>query len=353
MNLIGIDKTVIKNFIVTRVNMDKLQNECNIKNVIILKNVKGRYNYFSEQREDNFNLIKICDNEKFNTLKIDVKKIGKNSFIQYGVLDLSIKNDGSNLLPLNVKNYKKHMMNIFSYINERYGIEINTQNIKFENIELNATIELDNKFDEYINAFEVLFQVAPRSYKSKKLHEDRIMKEIDYMSIYNKSILCKFYNKSKQLKDVHNISVEKNILRVEYTILTGEKIKDIFASNELNELRDEEIKRFVKEKFQSDFIKRFSRLKERNRSKLIKIAKQYREEYKQWIKPFLIFALNDRLENNDILICDIEDLKEIIKEVDKKNFSRNWRQVLNNNVTALAGINNKVFEIGEKINRIE
>jgi hypothetical protein len=186
MDLIGIDKTVIKNFTVKSVDMNKLQSESNVDNVMVLRNCKNRYNYFMEQREDNFNLIKITDNTLFNGLKIDVKKIGENSFIQYATLDLSIKQKG-------------------------------------------------------------------------------------------------------------------------------------------------------------------------NKNHLIKLAKLYRKDQKQWIKSYLMYLVNYELKTKKPLLSDIEDLKEVIKAVDKNNYSRNWKQIEKSNpeLECMIGVNEKVQEIFNKIISIE
>lgn len=356
MDLIGIDKTVIKNFTVKSVDMNKLQSESNVDNVMVLRNCKNRYNYFMEQRQDNFNLIKITDNTLFNGLKIDVKKIGENSFIQYATLDLSIKQKGNNnLAPLTVGAYLQKVQAVFKYIQERYGIYMDISDIKFQSIELNATIELNNEFSEYIRAFDLLMDLAPKTYKDHKTHKDRLTNKVDYMVIYNKSIACKFYNKADQLQEVYSFDTGKNILRVEYTILNSEKMKDIFGHCELNKLNDEDIKQFVKTKFESDFISRFEKFKEGNSSKLIKIAKQYRKDHKQWIKSYLMYLVNYELKSKQPLLSDIEDLKEVIKAVDKINFSRNWKQVEKNipDLDSMIGVNEKVQEIFKKIIAIE
>lgn len=355
MDLIGIDKTVIKNFTVKRINMDKLQAENNVDNVMLLRNCKNRYNYFMEQREDNFNLIKITDNTLFNGLKIDVKKVG-NSFIQYATLDLSIKQKGNNnLVPLTTGAYIQKVQAVFKYIQERYGIEMDISNVKFEKIELNATIELNNSFSEYIRAFDLLMDLAPKSYKDHKTHKDRLTGQVDYMVIYNKSIACKFYNKADQLQEVYNLDTGKNILRVEYTILNSEKMKDIFGHCELNKLNNTDIKQFVKSKFESDFISRFEKFKDGNKNNLIKLAKLYRKDQKQWIKSYLMYLVNYELKTKKPLLSDIEDLKEVIKAVDKNNYSRNWKQIEKNNteLQCMIGVNEKVQEIFNKIVAIE
>lgn len=348
MNFLGIDKTVIKNFVVIRIDMNKLESEGNKDNVFVLRYAKNRYNYFMEQRQDNFNLIKINDNTLFNSIKIDVKKVG-NTYIQYGVLDLSIKEQGNNnLIPLTTNAYKQKVQAVFKYIRERYGIYMDYKEFKFESIELNSTIQLDEEFKEYTRVLKVLMNIAPKTYKIKEFMYNNYTDELETLLLKNKSIQIKFYNKGKQLEEVYSFDTSKNILRIEYT-LTSEKMKDSFGHNQFSKLNDENIKDFVKNKFKNDFINPYEKFKKDNKGKLTKLAKQYRKEYKQWIKPFLIHLIDFELKNDKPLLIDIEDLKDIIKVVDKNNFSRNWKQILKNTPNSMQNINIKVEEIFNKI----
>lgn len=353
MDFIGIDKTIIKNFTVIEIDMDKLLSESNIEKVKCLKGVGNRYNYFAEQREDNFNLIKISDNILFNSLKIDVKKVGQ-QFIQYAILDLSIRQKGqNNLIPLTINAYRQKVQATFKYIEERYGIMMNTNNIKFESIELNATVELNNYFESYLRSMKVLMMVAPKTYKNRIVMINHVENKTNQLEISNKSIKCKFYNKTEQIKEVYDLDINKNILRVEYTLLNAEKMKDIFGHNKMNNLTDDDIKQFVKSQFEKDFIKRYEGFRIKNKAKLIKIAKQCRQDYKQWIKQYLMYLVNYELQYNTPLLMDIEDLKEVIKKVDKINYSRNWKQVKRNYPSAFKDVNVKVQEIFNKITNIK
>lgn len=349
----GIDKTVIKNFTVKSVDMDKLLSKGNMDNGVCLRGEKNRYNYFAEQREDNFNLIKISDNTLFNSLKIDVKKVGQ-QFIQYGVLDLSIKQEGqNNLVPLTVGAYKQKVKAIFKYIRERYGIVCDTSNIKFENIELNVTAQLDGEFESYLRAMKVLMLVAPKSYRNRIIIINHQENKTNQLEISNKSIKCKFYDKSEQLKEVYDFDTNKNILRVEYTLLNAEKMKDIFGHNELDKLTDDDIKQFVKSQFEKDFVKRYEGFKAKNKAELIKIAKEYRDKHRQWIREFLKYLVNEEVEHEIFLLIDVKDLEEVIKKVDKSHFSRNWKQIKQNCLPAYKGVDMKVKEIFKKITNVE
>lgn len=354
MNLIGIDKTVIKGFIVTAVDMDKLRSKGNEENVICLRDSQHRFNYFQEDREDNFNYIKITDTNFFNSLKIDIKKVGENSFIQYSVLDLSIQQEGyNNLIPLNVDAYRQKVKAVFKYIEERYGIMIKGNNVKFENIEFNVTIELNNNFNEYIRALQVMMQVAPMTYKTRIVLFNHRANKLNHLEIANKSIKCKLYDKAEQLENVYELEINKNILRVEYTILTDAKMQNIFGHNELEKLTDAHIKQFIKTQFNKDFISRYNKFREGNRNRLLPIAKNFRKNNVHWIKPFLLYIINYELKNNYPLLMDIQDLKEIIKAVDKVNYFRNWKQVERNCPTAFKNIDEKVAEIFKKIEEID
>ena len=75
MDVIGIDKSTVRGFYCTAVNMDKLLSASNIDNVTCIRKSLNKFNYWKEDRADNFNTITIKDNYEFNNLKIDVKKV--------------------------------------------------------------------------------------------------------------------------------------------------------------------------------------------------------------------------------------------------------------------------------------
>lgn len=354
MEFIGIDKTIVKNFTAIKVDMDKLNSEGNTDNVMCLRYCQNKYNYFLENREDNFNLIKIKDNTMFNTLKIDVKKVGNNNFIQYAMLDMSIRQEGSNnLVPLTVDAYRQKIKAVFKYIGERYGIMCDISNLKFENIELNATLELDQEFNNYIRALSVLILVAPHTYKNRFIMINHVKNKVNQLEISNKSLKAKFYDKGEQLQEVYELDTHKNILRVEYTILTAEKMQDIFNHNELNKLTDQDIKQFIKSQFEKDFISRYNKFRDNSFKSLIKLAKQFQANNKQWIKPFLLHLINIELETKRPLLMDMLDLKDVVKALDKAHYSRNWKQIEKSCPTAFKDIDIKIQEIFNKIKAIE
>jgi len=353
MDFIGIDKTVIKNFTVKNIDMAKLQSEGNISNVMCLRNCHNRYNYHAEQREDNFNIIKINDNNMFNSLKIDVKKV-KNKFIQYAILDMSISLEGqNNLTPLSIGAYKQKVQAVFKYIYERYGINMDIRNIKFQSLELNATFELDEPFEEYVRALGILMRIAPATYKNRIIMSDHRKNKVNLMEVSNKSIKCKTYDKTEQLQQVYAFDTNKSILRIEYTLLTDAKIINVFGTNEINSLTDTQIKDFIKTQFNKDFISRYKDFKTDNQGKLYNIAKEFRATHKQWIKPYLTELSDYELNYKTPLLMDIEDLKEVVRKVDKINFNRNWKQVYKSCSTAFIGIDDKIEEIFIKIQDIK
>ena len=354
MNVIGIDKTVVRSFYCTSIDMQKLLSASNTDNVVCIRNSPNKFHYWNESREDNFNTIIIKDNYEFNNLKIDVKKVN-DKFIKYAVLDMSIATKGqNNLVPLSTRAYKQKINKVFDYIKDRYGIEIDTSEIKFKQVEFNATIELDKEFDSYVRALKVMMSLAPRTYSINTVLSNHSKNKINMYEVSNNSIKCKFYDKSEQLKDVYDLDIDKSLLRIEYTLKNEKKIKSIFKTDLINSFTDADIKEFVKNQFTNDFIKNWKKGRKENKSKLIKLCKQYKKDYKQWLQPFLMHVMNREI-SNDILLYDLEDLKEVFKAVDKTNYNRYMKAIdklPKGTISSYIGVNKKINEILQKMNEI-
>lgn len=354
MKCIGIDKTVIKNFTVERVDFNKLLSESNAEKVICMRKMKGKYNYFHDREEEgNFNTIIIKDNIVFNTLKVDVKKVGENLFVKYAMLDLSIRElQGNNLMPLNIKAYKLQLTKLFKYIEERYGLIMETSKVKFDRVELNCTIKLDRRFEEYIRAIDILCHLAPKTYREYVTQKDKKRDEIDYFLIKNNSMQCKFYNKSKQLEEVYNVETDSHILRVEYTLIGDKKINDIFSNGEVNQLTDEQIQAFIKQQFTKDFINRYNKHKDDSIKQITKVVKELRAESKQWTKQLIIKLMDIEIGKKTPICLDAEHIREVVKKVDTHNWSRNLKNIDRYLPKNYVGQERKVMEIFDKISMI-
>lgn len=347
---IGIDKTVIKNFTVTKVDYEKLLSKINENKVVCMRGIKKKFNYFEEEREDNFNTIIINDDVVFNTLKIDVKKIGENAFIKYGYLDWSIRElDSHNLIPLNTKAYQRQLKKLFEYIEERYGLCMNTDDVKFDKIELNATITLEREFENYIRAIDILCTLAPKTYRDYLTNKTKKDNSIDYFLLRNKSMECKFYNKSKQIEEVYGVETDLKTLRIEYTLIGDRKINDVFGTDEIKNISNDDIKKFVKEQFKKDFINRYNKHKENSIKKISKMAKEMQKESKQWVKELIIKVLDTEISTKVPVLIDVEHLKVVLKERDKHNYSRNVKKLEKILPQSLIGIEEKLEEIFQKM----
>ena len=356
MNLIGIDKTVIKGFTVNKIEMDKLLSKSNQDNVMCLRKSINKYNYWGSTREDNFNTIMIQDNDKFNYIKIDVKNVGEKGFKKYGILDMSVAVKGeNNLVPLSVGAYKQKVKEVFRYIQERYGIYMDTSALKFKEIEVNATLELDNDFEDYVRTLKVLVGIAPKTYSMNTVLTDHRKSKVNMYEVSNDSIKCKFYDKSEQLREVYDFEISNALLRIEYTLKNTRKIQEGFSHDELAKLTDVEMKGFFKEQFKKDFTNNWEKMRLTNKAKLVKLCKECKVESRQWLKLFLMTIMNEEVSSK-ILLFDIEDLREVFQVVDKKNVSQCMRAIYKlppRTVDSYTGVNDKISEVVNKINAIE
>ena len=145
--LIGLDKQIIKPTIIG-MNYDKLRG-CD--NVII--DTDGEtypvYDYI-KKRTVPISYISITDNTMFNVLKIGTYRVDMGVGI-FCYLDISkMGADDCNLIPYTVEGFRVYADKCVQYIKDRYGINLNVNHYKGEKMEMNVTITLEDKFNEYV-----------------------------------------------------------------------------------------------------------------------------------------------------------------------------------------------------------
>lgn len=349
MNNIGIDKTVVKNLKAESIDISTLKNN-DSEYVRVIASTESSFDYITTDGKSKVQNVLINDRgNMFNTLSIGVKLNG-NTKIQYVILDLAITSKGeNNLIPLSIGAYKQRISEVAKYIGERYGIMLNEKESKLEKVELNATIEIDEKFNKYLRTLDILTSVAPNYYKQKE--RISIDNEVCIFKGSNKSISFKFYDKTKQLADVYNDETSKNVLRIEYTLKSAKKIIDVFGHNEVNKLTDTEIKEFIKNQFKKDFLEPYYKQQAINQKELVKLS-NISNKKSQWKIKLMDSLVNEEVKSYKHMIFDVNELQQIVKSLDSRHFKRNWIQTLERAPSCLTGIDEKVEEIAKKIEEI-
>lgn len=336
--MIGIDKTTINNIGIISIDFKKLKEKKD--NITIIKegttvplptDIPGQY--------EEVNYLKIRDKNMFNVFRFGMKKVGGGKMIVYCMMKLHIRPlRGDNMNPLNISEYKEMLQKIKSYMVTEYGIRLDFSNIGFAEMEINCTFKLDRKFEEYEYLLDRFRDVIPKRYKTKGKFEDDedIFKELLF---FNGSTKLKIYDKKKQLEEVYNKKIDDELMRIEYTFLTSDKVKSVFGSNKVKDMTDEDIQEYVKQGIEKDLFTPLLKYKKEADKELLKIAKEYQKEYpRQWGSKFITESKSLKMtkevkgetkEGKKLLLIDNQQLKNIVYKVakDKRTAKKLYKQI--------------------------
>jgi len=348
----GIDKTSLGGFTINSINFKKLESMYKAK----VSREPAKSLCVTENGEQ-FDHIKIKDELMFKTFQAGYRLDKNKPFpVSYVIMDLSIAFiRGNNVIPLSINELTNHIKQVLRYLNEVYGVNClgSLENLKFRNIELNVNIPLKHKFRCYVRAFRNLMFVAPKTYTTKQLYEKRKDEEIKTLMVENNTVSVKFYDKREQVKKDYGFDIGNELLRVEYQLKTSQKIKDVFGSSSINHLTDSKIAAFISNQFYKDFECKYYHAINENQKKLKKLIKASKKDGRYWIQNLGERLWNAECQYTTPLLFDINDISELIKLEDKKNYSRNWNNILYDFPHVYQNQHEKYNEIFKDIGKIK
>lgn len=234
---IGLDKTKVKAFTVTLIDFEKFKIS---KSVIYKEDVFGVAIQSTRGERLSFDYLKITDGFMFNTLTLGVKR-NRGIINPYSFIEIHISHgDERNLKPVMIEEYHMLLKQIRDYIEDEYGVSIDFSEAKFEQVEVNITSSMEFEFEEYEYLLNQMIMLVPKRYSySLCVGKDRVTRQFNF---YNQSTQGKIYDKTKQLREVHNINTDKQCMRIEYTLNKPSKIKTCLKSEFIYSIKDDDIK---------------------------------------------------------------------------------------------------------------
>ena len=209
--MIGIDKIKVKSFRIVKIDEAKFI----ANNNVIYKNdgVAVEAATLDDNKYFAYSYLKITDGNIFNSLVMGIKN---NNGIPnpYSFVEIHISDElNGNLKPLTVAEYHNLIENLKTYIEEQYGLYLDFNGAKFEEIEINITAEMDRQFIDYEFLLSQVVQLVPKTYcYSTYIGKKREVKQLEF---FNKSVQVKIYDKTSQLKDKYKIRTDKQYMRIE------------------------------------------------------------------------------------------------------------------------------------------
>lgn len=354
---IGIDRTIIDGFELKTVNMEKLKYQEQQGAKISLK-----CNENSPMRLNDTGLQELTIEDNFIgefSLRCDLNGITGEYKINNTLAPMvSPKN---NLQNLNAEEYKKRIADIFEYIYTKYGVEVDTSNIKIKRLEINTTFRLKEPYANYRRAILYLVQNIQRYNGKCAMWFDcnNNQKNLETILLKNTCTEMKIYNKGKHLKDIGKLEESSdddynNIMRIEYTIKDKRLLNsDKFGGNSVNTLTDKVITDFFKQNFKRDILLPYRELVKNNTEQLYQKMMKHKAKSRYWVDKFLRDCRAYEHKNNAPLLFDLDDMRNVflLETGDKKianeklkNFKKSAKYEYD-----LMGHSKKIAEIISKV----
>lgn len=367
---IGIDRSALFDFLIQEVDTEKIENHA--------KQGKNGKSYTKIVYDDN-SPIELPNGKRVGKLVIKDQYIGKLtvSFERNNLnggeyvnssLELMVSGGNNNLQNLNTMEYQARIIDVFQVLAEDYGVIADYSTIKIKKLELNATFYLKEAYEKYKQPILLLMRnVPPKRYGNNKgnnavkyatWHEANIVTSEDKLEtalVKNSSIELKIYNKGKHLKDIGELDkLDKDIMRVEYTIKDKRILENAFGDNLVVSLTDEKINGLFKKYFNRDVVTRYYQWAAENHKQLVEMTKKHRELYQKWTGSFFRECRQYEATNGLPILFDINDMEKVFRKLEPKsgrNASKKFNKFKKQAIyeTDLVGNTDRVKEIISKI----
>ena len=367
---IGIDRSALFDFLIQEVDTEKIENHA--------KQGKNGKSYTKIVYDDN-SPIELPNGKRVGKLVIKDQYIGKLtvSFERNNLnggeyvnssLELMVSGGNNNLQNLNTMEYQARIIDVFQVLAEDYGVIADYSTIKIKKLELNATFYLKEAYEKYKQPILLLMRnVPPKRYGNNKgnnavkyatWHEANIGTSEDKLEtalVKNSSIELKIYNKGKHLKDIGELDkLDKDIMRVEYTIKDKRILENAFGDNLVVSLTDEKINGLFKKYFNRDVVTRYYQWAAENHRQLVDLTKKHKELYQKWTGSFFRECRQYEATNGLPILFDINDMEKVFRELEPKsgrNAGKKFKKCKKQAIyeTDLVGNTARVKEIISKI----
>lgn len=326
---IGLDRMVVTNFIIVKLDYRKLESHVNVE---VEKKEEGCRYCLSDGK--GFSKLKIEDYRRFGVLSAGTSR-NKYGMHLYSRMEVTIgEKPTGNLQNMTVMEYKTRIREIFGYLHTEYGVETRWDEVTISLLEINCTFSINAEFYRYHRVFRLMMYNLPAYYKkitevrNRNQEENRLESETYYRG--NDSLQIKLYDKRKQLQETYHYEYGENLLRIEFVLKRAQKVREVFKSNRLKDLTDDKIYSFFWRQFEKLFIKRYISWKRQNESVLKKMILKHKLEYgNQWAGSLLNYCRNQEQQTGIPVLLSIEDLFHILKPMDQYgHFSRTKQSLL-------------------------
>lgn len=284
---------------------------------------KEGYSTYLLDDGSSFRWLKIEDYNVFGVMCAGTKTMAYKKQ-DYSRMDIFISNTGQgNLQNQTVEEYKSKIITVFQYLSEKYGVVVDLQSLRFSQMEINCTFNLQEDFYKYHRVLRLLMFNLPQSFKKlgQVLGVNKEKQRIEAETFYrgNASMEVKIYDKKRQLEQTVQFIASENIMRIEFILKTSQKIKEAFGSSLVSSLTDAKLNEFFYKQFIRLFENPYRRWQTENGNILRNMILRHRRRNRNyWKSNLLSECANIELSNQIPVLLDVKDLLEQVKRLDEK-----------------------------------
>ncbi len=282
----------------------------------------------------------LIDNDNLIDKMVAGSKVMGNKRVDYCNLSTTIKNSElGNLNCYTVNEYLEQLQKIKDHLEQKYGIIADFSNITIKELEINRTFQLSHDFETYHRVLNLIMTNLP-SYMKNQMDYKKINKgSSEYQTYYatskttNKSkryLLFKIYNKSKAVENI--ILLTDSYMRVEFKLVSAEKIKKSLGTNKFLDLTDNSINSYFNSQIQKMIVQPFQKWKVDRDKYIIKLMQEQRlQDVRHWQTNVLRILQNEEIAQKRPILLDIEEIILLVNKLDIKNnrksdIKRNFRK---------------------------
>lgn len=301
--------------------------------------------------------LTVKDNHYFADLVLGKKYDKKGIPHIYTYLTLIISNQTqNNLFPLTYAEYSARIKFVLKYIKNEYHISLSDEDIKVKYVELNTNITLSDDYEKYNRALNLLMSLLNKNLKQASLHGKTDANPCETKKHENKSASVTMYDKTKELNDKNKNfdNITEQILRIEFGLKTGDKVKTALKTTSWKELNDNIFADYYITQIRK-LEKRFDKWQQQRNKDLLLLIKECRlKSSKNW-HHFLIEELQAKeIEDEVAYVLDIEQIYKAVKSIkEDRNAIRKCKSIANLSTKIDIYKNNDIDKVKEIFNAIE
>lgn len=321
LNKIGLDKMKLKDIPIKILSKDMLFSRSNVT-ISEVDLYKRDYQIAGEI----VSIGNIVINDSLFMLKLGRKQIGFNAFTNYQIIDFNPAAiiHGSNVKNISCPGDLIRAILIVKKRLEEYGIDADLMKANIDEMEINTNIRLDEEFYRYMNVFELMRRLLPKTYKTSGSFEDKPTEKYTGFKVGNGQITLKFYDKLMEA----GFDMDFSLLRVEYRMLKTEKIDSLLGHHSISELIKDfrPVKNAFKHQIEKDIVRRTQDKLNQMTRENVRTLKKVQQDQRYYVTHFLAIMQDDSLFDYDIACIAISKLR--ISQKSKSDVKGQLRKLL-------------------------